>query len=137
MSLTTGTPWSSTVFGFGLDLAAKATAILVLGLIVQLAMGRRRPALGSAVGHACLLVLWLLPFSAMVMPPMKLACLPAGTSDPRPGARPVALSSTRAARTFDADVNRPALGPIRDLPPIESTGETGCLHGVTIIDPIE
>jgi hypothetical protein len=55
MSFMTGTSWSSAALAFGLDLAAKATVILVLGLIVQLAARRRRAAIGAAVGNACLL----------------------------------------------------------------------------------
>ena len=64
VSLPTGTSWSATVLAFGLDLAAKATTLLLLGLIVQLVRARRRASLGSAVGNACLLGLLLLPFSA-------------------------------------------------------------------------
>ncbi len=115
MSLTTGTPWSPTVMGFALDLAAKATVILVLGLIVQLVAGRRRAVLGSAVGNACLLGLVLLPFAALLLPPMPLACLAAKT--------PLAAVALSLPMPSDPTVDVPTAEPIRDVPPIESDVE--------------
>jgi beta-lactamase regulating signal transducer with metallopeptidase domain len=70
------------------DLAAKVTALLVIGLFAQQVLARWRAALGATVGNACLIGLCLVPFSALALPAVNVACLPAVTfgdeSRPRP-----------------------------------------------------
>jgi hypothetical protein len=89
MSPASGATWSSTTFAFGLDMAAKATAILMIVLLIQNLLGRRRALLGSAVGNAGLIALLLLPVSALVFPSVPIACLPGSASIPRLDARAV------------------------------------------------
>ena len=81
MNPASGASWSSMTFALGLDVAAKATAILVIVLLIQFVLGRRRALLGSAVGNAGLIGLLLLPVSAMVFPSLPIACLPARVSE--------------------------------------------------------
>ena len=69
--------WSATTFAFGLDVAVKATAILMIVLLIQHLLGRRRALLGSAVGNAGLIGLLLLPVAALAFPSVPIACLPA------------------------------------------------------------
>lgn len=77
MNVATGVPWMAAATALGLDLAAKATVFLVIGLILQAALTRWRPSLGAVVGHACVLGLLLLPGLVVVLPPLELQCLPA------------------------------------------------------------
>jgi beta-lactamase regulating signal transducer with metallopeptidase domain/protocatechuate 3,4-dioxygenase beta subunit/peroxiredoxin len=60
-------------FDFVLDLAARATTLLVVGLVVQQALARSRAALGSAVGNACLIGLLVLPLAASLLPKANYA----------------------------------------------------------------
>jgi len=60
MNLATGMSWSSTVLAFALDLAAKSTVLLVVVLVIQNVLGRRRAFLGSAVANGGLIGLLLL-----------------------------------------------------------------------------
>lgn len=86
MNPATRMPWPTSVLEFGLDLAAKATVLLVVALLLQELLGRRRAVLGSAAAHAALIGLMLLPFSSLALPSLAIPCLPArpevGTSDP-------------------------------------------------------
>jgi beta-lactamase regulating signal transducer with metallopeptidase domain/uncharacterized GH25 family protein len=120
VNLATETSWAAYALAFGVDLAVKATIILVFGLIVQLAAGRRWAALGSTVGNACLLGLLLLPCSARLLPPLKLAWLPAGARAPGPKAHPPALAITRSTSPDDAAVDLSNIEPARDRFPIDS-----------------
>jgi beta-lactamase regulating signal transducer with metallopeptidase domain/protocatechuate 3,4-dioxygenase beta subunit/peroxiredoxin len=115
VNLATGIPWTTTALAFGLDLAAKATVLLALGLIASLAAGRRRAALGSAVGHACLLGLHLLPCSALVLPPLGFACLPAAASPSGLTVPPPSLPASGTPGDSDRAVEFPNNQPIRDL----------------------
>ncbi len=80
MNLATGMTWASTALTFGFDLAAKATALLVIVLVIQDMLGRRRALLGAAVGNAGLIGLLLLPFSSMILPSLTITCLPTLTN---------------------------------------------------------
>jgi beta-lactamase regulating signal transducer with metallopeptidase domain/protocatechuate 3,4-dioxygenase beta subunit len=115
VSLATGTSWTVTALALGLDLATKATILLLLGLLVQLAAGRRRAVLGSAIGNACLLALLLLPVSTLILPPLNVAWLPAGTSAPRteaPPANAVAATSATSSPLPEAPETRRPSHPV-------------------------
>lgn len=113
-------PWSSTVFAFGLDLAAKATAILVIVLVIQTVLGRRRALLGSAVGNAGLIGLLLLPFSAWVLPSVPIAWLPAGPSVPRSDVTSVSVPHSASDQPRDpAEVRSPITSDL-DRPSVAS-----------------
>ena len=75
-----GASWSATTFAFGLGVAAKATAILMIVLFIQSLLRNRRAFLGSAVGNAGLVGLLVLPVAALALPSLPIACLPAGVS---------------------------------------------------------
>ncbi len=101
MNLATGMSWSSTVLTFGLDLAAKSTVMLVVVLVFQNVLGRRRAFLGSAVGNAGLIGLLLLPFSSLVLPSLAIPCLPAWTNVGTSDQGHAAISPSAGARTGD------------------------------------
>jgi beta-lactamase regulating signal transducer with metallopeptidase domain/uncharacterized GH25 family protein len=71
--------WSLTglqgLFDTMLDLAFKATTVLVVALVAWGLAGRRRPSVGSAIGQAALLGLLLLPLSAFLFPTLPVAIL--------------------------------------------------------------
>ncbi len=77
MDLASGMAGWSAAWPFGLELAARATIVLALGLVAQSTIGRRRPAIGAAIGYACLLMLILLPLATLLGPRLSLAWLPA------------------------------------------------------------
>ena len=77
MSPVSGASWSATTFAFALDVAAKATVILIIVLVIQKLMRRRRAFLGSAVVNAGLVGLLLLPVAALTFPAVSIAWLPA------------------------------------------------------------
>ena len=58
-------------------MAAKATVILVIVLLIQNLLRRRRAFLASAVANAGLIGLLLLPVVALAFPSVPIACLPA------------------------------------------------------------
>jgi beta-lactamase regulating signal transducer with metallopeptidase domain/protocatechuate 3,4-dioxygenase beta subunit len=61
--------------GFALELAIKATLLLAIVLSIWRVLGRYRPLIGSAIGHACLLGLAVLPFSTTLIPTFSLPIL--------------------------------------------------------------
>jgi beta-lactamase regulating signal transducer with metallopeptidase domain len=79
-------PWSATTFAFGLSVAAKATVILMIVLLIQNLLRRRRAFLASAVANAGLIGLLLLPVAALAFPSVRVACLPAWDGISRLGA---------------------------------------------------
>ena len=78
--------WSATTFAFGLGVAAKATVILMIVLLIQNLLRRRRAFLASAVANAGLIGLLLLPVAALAFPSVPIACLPAWGGVSRLGA---------------------------------------------------
>ena len=120
MSLASGTSWTSAAFALGLDVAAKATVILLLGLIVQLAAGRRRAAPASAVGNACLLGLLLLPPTAAFAPRLSVAYLPPAPEPSRLGPRPAPPADPGPARFDGPTTTAPIVGPIGEPSPIDA-----------------
>ena len=86
MSFATALDGSAPGLVFGLDLAAKVTILLVVGLIVQHALARWKASLGTTAGNACLIGLLLLPLSVSTLPTFAVPCLPAANSRTRPQA---------------------------------------------------
>ncbi|MHB1560353.1 MAG: carboxypeptidase regulatory-like domain-containing protein [Isosphaeraceae bacterium] len=82
MDLASGMAGWSGAWPVGLEIAARATIVLALGLVAQHTIGRRRPAIGGAIGHACLLMLILLPLATLLGPRLSLAWLPAERAVP-------------------------------------------------------
>lgn len=82
MDLTSGMAGWFVAWSFGLEIAARATIVLALGLVAQYGIVRRRPTVGSAIGHACLLMLILLPLATLLGPRLSLAWLPAERAVP-------------------------------------------------------
>ena len=111
MNPASGATWSSTTFAFGVDVASKATAILMIVLLIQNLLGRRRASLGSAVGNAGLIGLLLLPVSALAFPSVPIACLPVWVNVPRAEAAavsdPPSTSDWLRTRSEDAVPNGP------------------------------
>jgi hypothetical protein len=111
MNLAAGLTWSQTTFAFGVDVASKATAILMIVLLIQNLLGRRRASLGSAVGNAGLIGLLLLPVSALAFPSVPIACLPVWVKVPRADAaavsNPPSTSDWLRTRSEDAVPNGP------------------------------
>jgi len=128
--------WSSTALAFGLDLATKATAILVIVLLIQNVLGRRRALLSSAVGNAGLIGLLLLPFSAAVVPSVPIACLPAATIAARSDAASVSISPSASAwpRNFAEDLV--PITPAGDNPSIASRSAVKLVRGADDIPPV-
>jgi hypothetical protein len=87
MNPSSGASWSATTFAFGLDVAAKATVILMIVLLIQHLLRGRRAFLASAVANAGLIGLLLLPVAAFAFPSVPIACLPAWGGVSRLGAR--------------------------------------------------
>lgn len=63
---------------FALGLGLRATFLLAIALGTIWAAGPRRVLLRSAIGQAGLLGLLCLPVVALLLPPVEVACLPAG-----------------------------------------------------------
>jgi beta-lactamase regulating signal transducer with metallopeptidase domain/uncharacterized GH25 family protein len=136
MNSSSGIPWSSTVLAFGLDVAVKATAILMLVLVIQSVFCRRRALLGSAVGNAGLIGLLLLPFSSLVLPSVTIACLPPSTSAPTSDSE--SMSSTPSARArpdnFADDAMRGTADPIKS--PLASRSEVTLVREADAPSPV-
>jgi hypothetical protein len=124
MNLIHGTSWSSTGLVLGLDLAMKATALLVLVLLIQNALRHRRASLGSAIGNAGLIGLLMLPFAALGLPSMPIACFPVRAIAPGPEA---ALSIPENDRPLSLPEESIPLSSAADTPQIES-GLSGCKY---------
>ena len=101
-----GASWSATTFAFGLGVAAKATVILMIVLLIQNLLRRRRAFLASAVANAGLIGLLLLPVAALAFPSVPIACLPAwvGVSRLDAAAAPDAPSAASWAHIPAQDV---------------------------------
>ncbi len=84
---------------FVFDLAAKATLLLLMALVLFRVFGRRWPLLASAVGNASLIGLVLLPFSAAILPSRDVAWLPA--SQPAQRSTPPSQSTTDAGAEIE------------------------------------
>ncbi|GAC1314016.1 MAG: hypothetical protein NVSMB14_14800 [Isosphaeraceae bacterium] len=76
LAIASSTSWSKLVVSFGLDLAIKSAALLLIGLIVQRILGARRASIGSSIGHACLVGLAQLPLSTLFFPWLQNAVRP-------------------------------------------------------------
>ena len=144
MNFAIATNWSNPVFFFVVNVAAKVTAVLVFGLVVQQILARRRAALASAAGNACLIGLLVVPVSALVLPTLKIACLSAETAGDaatrshrrRPirdrltlthrwGALPRSMTDRRMCTAPKPRVARPAGGEsFRATPPAASVPPT-------------
>ena len=114
--------WPASVFSFALGLGTKATAVLVCVLVIQKVVGRPQALLGSAVGNAGLIGLLLLPFSALVLPSVPVACLPADMS--KTGARVAVEPNPPAAIAVGRDFlgqTPPAIVPRTDGDPPSPT----------------
>ncbi len=123
MNLVLGMSWSSTVLNFGLDLAAKSTVILVVFLVLQNLLGRRRAVLGSAVGNAGLVGLLLLPVSLAILPSLAIPCLPVGTSVATSDPVHAAISQSAGARTRDFAAGAMTIDPALDYSPVAPRSE--------------
>jgi beta-lactamase regulating signal transducer with metallopeptidase domain len=106
--------WSTTTFAFGLGVAAKATVILMIVLLVQYLLRRRRAFLGSAVANAGLIGLLLLPVAALIFPSVPIECLPAwvGVSRLDAAAAPDAPSDSSWAHIPAQEVFPVGLKPV-------------------------
>ncbi len=97
MNLLSAMPSSSTALAFGFDLAVKATAIMVIVLLIQHVVGHRRSVLASAAANAGLVGLLLLPFAALLFPSIPVACVPGEATAPRSKAASVSIRPSMSA----------------------------------------
>ncbi len=111
---------SVTILVFVLDLAVKATALLVIGLVIQQVLARLRASLGSTAANACLIGLLLLPVSALVLPTIMLDWLPAGAGT-RPETRSSAVTNSVPARSLEPPRDSLDDMPISDRSTIAAT----------------
>ncbi len=132
MSFVTAIPWSAHALGFGADLAAKVTVLLGVGLLVQQFAAHWRASLGSTVANACLLGLLLVPCSALLLPTIKLAWLPAASGNLRPHVRALP-EAHRGAVDWDGDASFDPPGVDRN--PITSMAELRSSSGSTASVP--
>lgn len=98
-----------------LGLAVRSTILLAVALAAWRALGRRRPAIGSAIAHAGLIGLILLPASARFGPPLSI---PLRAPEPAPApVRPAAATVIEGPRL------RPFDGPItpEEGPPLRAS----------------
>src|SRR5262245_6639832 len=72
-------PW--TFPDLALSVGLRATFVLLVALVAAWGL-RPRARLGSAVLHACLVGLLLLPLAAALTPRLCVPCLPGGTAGP-------------------------------------------------------
>ncbi|MFI5457976.1 MAG: carboxypeptidase regulatory-like domain-containing protein [Isosphaerales bacterium] len=136
MNSSLGMSWSSTALAFGLDLATKATAILVIVLLIQNVLGRRRALLGSAVGNAGLIGLLLLPFSAAVLPSVPIACLPPATIAARSDAASVSISPSASARPRNFAEDTMPITPAHGNPSVASRSAVKLVRGADLVPPV-
>ena len=121
MSFATTTSWSTHGFAFGLELAAKVTTLLVIGLLVQHVLAQWRAALGSTAANACLIGLLLLPFAGAVLTDGERR-LPSGRDDRDRAAVAITRDHRiRQRRRFDPDRDFRSDAPIHDRPTVKTT----------------
>lgn len=77
--------WPSPITTLGLDLALRVTALLVSTLTLDTILGPRRSLIRSALWHASLVGLLILPLASFATPRLRIACLP--TASGRASAR--------------------------------------------------
>ena len=95
---------SGSVLWFATELAVRVTPLLVVSLLVVHLLARRRASLGSAVANGCLFGLLLVPGSALLIPAIELAWLPAPSSNMRPQ-RPALPAANRTDVDGDGDAS--------------------------------
>jgi thiol-disulfide isomerase/thioredoxin len=69
--------WAPAALDFGLDVAVKAMALLLLTWMAHAAFGRRRALARSALWNACLLGLLGLPLAGLAFPRLSIRIIPA------------------------------------------------------------
>ncbi len=74
--------WARTALGFGLDVAARATALFILVWLAHAALGRRRALARSALWNASVLALLCLPLASLAFPRLPLAIIPVSRTAP-------------------------------------------------------
>jgi len=107
----------SELVALGLDVALKATVILLLAWSAHLALGRRRALMRSAIWNACLVGLMLLPAVSLALPRLQLVWLPESERATSPIADPDPETKTETVSNADKRSNLAASRPVQTEDP--------------------
>ncbi len=100
----TESAWVWDVLGIGVDVALKATCLLLLAIIGDRVLPRGRVLVRTAAWNACLIGLLLLPVITAAFPRLRVQCLPARSAP----VEPEIVSASVAEVTDVSSPNRPA-----------------------------
>ena len=113
--------WPSPITTLALDLALRVTALLVLTLTLHALLGPRRSLIRSALWHACLVGLLILPLASIATPRLRIACLP--TASDRASAGLAETPHVRLAPKL-AGSDAPTVDEVRASGPDEGLGSS-------------